>query len=122
MSTTKDVEDSLEHKIRQREAAATNGQQHPLELRPIRNPHARPAGVIPNTPLSVATISFLLGITFALGFLTFVVGGFQRFWWSTYQFGFYMAAWAFFHWGEFAVTAGWNLEKCSVDCELLAVL
>ena len=27
-----------------------------------------------------------------------------------------MASWAVFHWAEFAVTAGWNLEKCSVDC------
>jgi hypothetical protein len=31
-----------------------------------------------------------------------------------------MASWALFHWAEFAVTAGWNLEKCSVDCALTA--
>jgi len=33
--------------------------------------------------------------------------------------GFFGAAWAGFHWGEFAVTAGWNLDKCSVDSFLL---
>ncbi|KNZ81540.1 Protein-S-isoprenylcysteine O-methyltransferase [Termitomyces sp. J132] len=43
----------------------------------------------------------------------FVNGGFDRYWWSTAQLGFFIAAWAGFHWGEFAVTAGWNLEKCT---------
>jgi protein-S-isoprenylcysteine O-methyltransferase len=67
----------------------------------------------------VSSIAFFLGVIFALGALTFVVGGFGLWWWSTYQLGFFVAAWAGFHWGEFAVTAGWNLEKCSVDSFLL---
>jgi len=73
---------------------------------------------MPNTPLVVSTIAFFLGSIFALGALIFVVGGFGL-WWSTYQLGFFIAAWAGFHWGEFVVTAGWNLEKCSVDSFLL---
>ena len=111
---TPDVAESLEAKIRQR--AASNGD--PLELKPIPSlVNSRPVGVIPNTPLSVSTISFLLGAVFSLGLATFVNGGFSKYWWSTYRLGFYMTAWAFFHWGEFAVTAGWNREKCSVDCK-----
>lgn len=41
------------------------------------------------------------------------------YWWCTRQLGFFLAAWSAFHWGEFAVTAGWNREKCSVDSFLL---
>lgn len=88
---------------------------HPLRTIPVATqPHEN----IPNTPFAVATIAFLLGAVCSLGFLTFVVGGFPSYWWSTYQLGFFVAAWAVFHWAEFAVTAGWNLEKCSVDCTL----
>lgn len=86
-----------------------------LETVPALEAH-KPRGNIPNTPLAAATISFLLGVTFALGFLTFLVGGFDSFWWATYRLGFFVASWAGFHWGEFAVTAGWNRDKCSVDC------
>ncbi|KAF8621638.1 hypothetical protein AX15_007656 [Amanita polypyramis BW_CC] len=89
---------------------------HPLQTTPVT---ADPHGNIPNTPMAVATIAFLLGAIFALGALTFAVGGFTSTWWSTYQLGFFAAAWATFHWAEFAVTAGWNLEKCSVDSFLL---
>ncbi|PFH52820.1 hypothetical protein AMATHDRAFT_79510 [Amanita thiersii Skay4041] len=89
---------------------------HPLQTIPIA---IEPHGNIPNTPLSVVTIAFLLGIIFALGALTFLVGGFSATWWATYQLGFFVASWAAFHWAEFAVTAGWNLEKCSVDSFLL---
>lgn len=71
---------------------------------------------IPNTPLAASTVSFLLGAVFSLGAATFLFGGFS-YWWTTYQLGFFAAAWAAFHWAEFAVTAGWNIEKCSVDCE-----
>jgi len=53
-----------------------------------------------------------------LGVLTFLRGGFGS-WWNSYQLGFFVAAWSGFHWGEFAVTAGWNLEKCSIDSFLL---
>ncbi|KAI0921821.1 hypothetical protein AcW1_004305 [Taiwanofungus camphoratus] len=104
--------DSFEERLRQRTAAKT------LETTPL-DPSLKPRGAIPNTPLAASTISFLLGAAFALGFLTFTVGGFQNLWWSTYQLGFFVAAWAGFHWGEFAVTAGWNRDKCSVDSFLL---
>jgi protein-S-isoprenylcysteine O-methyltransferase len=104
-----DAPDSIEERLRQRETML----KHPLQLQPQAN---TPRGNIPNTPLAVSTIAFFLGVIFALGALTFVVGGFDS-WWSTYQLGFFVAAWAGFHWGEFVITAGWNLEKCSVDCE-----
>lgn len=115
MVNTKDVADGLEDRIRQHAAAA----ESPLELKPIRNLHARPSGRIPNTPMAVSVISALMGVVFALGGLIFFAGGFQRYWWATYQLGFYVASWAFFHWAEFAITAGWNREKCSVDCRHL---
>lgn len=88
--------------------------KHPLVTIPV---NIEPHGNIPNTPLAASTISFLLGSSFALGFSLFLQGGFPSPWWATYQLGFFVAAWSAFHWGEFAVTAGWNLEKCSVDCE-----
>lgn len=89
--------------------------RHPLQPPPPPNYNGR----IPNTPLFVSLIAFLLGGVFALGTLTFFVGGFAGTWWATAQLGFFTAAWAAFHWGEFAVTAGWNFEKCSVDCACL---
>jgi len=33
--------------------------------------------------------------------------------------GFFIASWAAFHWGEYAVAAGWNRNRCSVDSFLL---
>ncbi|KIY49320.1 ICMT-domain-containing protein [Fistulina hepatica ATCC 64428] len=72
-----------------------------------------PHGNIPNTPLSVSAIAFLLGGVFFLGLATVAL---NHFWW---RLGFFISAWSFFHWVEFAVTAGWNLEKCSVDSYLL---
>ncbi|VDB85438.1 unnamed protein product [Peniophora sp. CBMAI 1063] len=77
----------------------------------VKQPTAR----IPNTPLAASTVSFLLGSVFmsgAIGFLSSPA-------WMPYQLGFYLASWALFHWGEFAVTAGWNREKCSIDSFLL---
>ncbi|KAF7352692.1 Protein-S-isoprenylcysteine O-methyltransferase [Mycena venus] len=95
----------------------TNGPRHPL----VPPPPAKYTGRIPNTPLFASLIAFLLGAVFALGLVAFSAGatGFARPWWATYQLGFFFAAWAAFHWGEYAVTAGWNLEKCSVDSFLL---
>jgi protein-S-isoprenylcysteine O-methyltransferase len=87
---------------------------HPLETKPI---HHKPHGNIPNTPAAVSTISFILGTIFSFGFLLFVTNVFDGSWWTTPQLGFFISAWSAFHWGEFVVTAGWNLEKCSVDCE-----
>ncbi|KIK68043.1 hypothetical protein GYMLUDRAFT_191028 [Collybiopsis luxurians FD-317 M1] len=78
----------------------------------------RMSGNLPNTPFAAATISFVLGSTFCLGLLIFL-GAFSMFWWTNYQLGFFFAAWSAFHFGEFAVTAGWNLEKCSVESFLL---
>ncbi|QRW16417.1 isoprenylcysteine carboxyl methyltransferase [Rhizoctonia solani] len=91
---------------------------NPLETIPTQA-HQLPHNNIPNTPLSVATVSAALGIVFALGASLFVSGGVAGSWWATYQLGFFMAIWSFFHWAEFAVTAGWNREKLSVDSFLL---
>lgn len=105
--------DGFEQRLRQRAAAV---KADPLQTVPVQADH-QPRGFIPNTPLSVALISFLLGSLFAFGLLLFSTNGFGLFWWSTSQLGFFLAAWSAFHWGEFAVTAGWNREKCSVDCK-----
>ncbi|KAG8901476.1 hypothetical protein FRB99_005280 [Tulasnella sp. 403] len=91
---------------------------NPLETAPV--PAAlRPHGTLPNTPLTASLISFSLGIVFTLGALLFALGGIQGSSWATYQLGFFIAAWAAFHWGEFAVTAGWNRDKVSIDSFLL---
>ena len=84
-----------------------------LETNPITH---LPHGKIPNTPLASSTIAFLLGGLFAFGTYTFLFKISSASWWMTHQLGYFIAAWAFFHWAEFAVTAGWNYEKCSVDC------
>jgi len=83
-----------------------------LQLNPV-------GGHIPNTLLTISAISFSLGSIFALSTLLFCIGGYAKLWWATYQLGFFVAAWSVFHWGEFAVTAGWNTQKCSVDSFLL---
>ncbi|KAI0251276.1 ICMT-domain-containing protein [Lactifluus subvellereus] len=106
--------DAFEQRIRERELL----RNRPLETIPDPGA-AKPQGNIPNTPLAVSTISFLLASIFTLGFLTFLSGGFHSLWFATYQLGFFAASWSLFHWGEFAVTAGWNREKVSVDSFLL---
>lgn len=108
MATDEDVPNGLDKKLEQRQANS-----NPLNTIPSTS--AQPHGRIPNTPLAASTISFVLGSVFTIGLFTFLNGGFGHRW-LTYQLGFFMASWAAFHWGEFAVTAGWNLEKCSVDC------
>jgi len=60
-----------------------------------------------------------LGSIFTLGLLLLLLNGLDSHWWATYQFGFFLAAWSAFHWGEYAVTAGWNRPKLSVDSYLL---
>jgi len=106
--------DAFEERIRERERLRSR----PLET--IPDPTAsRPSGNLPNTPLAVSTISFLLGSIFSFGFSVFLCGGFSSFWFATYQLAFFVASWSAFHWGEFAVTAGWNREKVSVDSFLL---
>jgi hypothetical protein len=97
-------------------------------------------GRIPNTPLASATISFLLGSIFALAVRALLVniglsaaifdlvkagkvaGGTIAFNRPLVQLSFFITTWAVFHWGEFAVTAGWNRARASVDCECLAFL
>lgn len=107
------AEDRIDSAIQKRTA-------QPLET--IPDAHFAPHSKIPNTPLATSTLSFLLGSVFSLGAATFLAGGFQSLWWTTYQLGFFIAAWSAFHWGEFAVTAGWNRHKCSVDCKPLTPL
>ena len=86
---------------------------------------------IPNTLCAISVISFLLG-GLCIYSLSVVCHGLDSLlnpkrrtqidpWWATPQIAFFLAAWSFFHWAEFAVTAGWNLEKCSVDCKKLFV-
>jgi protein-S-isoprenylcysteine O-methyltransferase len=112
MSSEANDTDAIYQRIRQREQAI---KQPPQSLgTPSSQSHG---GNLPNTILAVATIAFLLGGVFCLGAFIFLTGGLQGSWWATPQLGFFIAAWAFFHWGEFAVTAGWNLEKCTVDCK-----
>jgi protein-S-isoprenylcysteine O-methyltransferase len=108
------LSDAFEQRIREREQIRSR----PLETVPAvtaKQPH----GTIPNTPLAVSTISFFLGSIFALGFSVFLSGGLSSFWFATYQLAFFVASWSAFHWGEFAVTAGWNRDKVSVDSFLL---
>jgi protein-S-isoprenylcysteine O-methyltransferase len=101
--------DLIEERLRQRQTV-----QNSLHL---KSEAADLRGSLPNTPFTVATIAFILGGVFTVSFLTFTFGGFNEYWWTTYQLAFFLAAWSFFHWAEFAVTAGWNLEKCNIDCE-----
>lgn len=114
MATDQDAPEGFDQKLKQRQTAPA---ANPLSTIP-KNAANLPHGRIPNTPLAASMISFILGSVFIMGFLTFLNGGFGQ-WWSTYQLGFFVASWAAFHWGEFAVTAGWNFDKCSVDCESL---
>ncbi|CAA7259864.1 unnamed protein product [Cyclocybe aegerita] len=115
MATDSDAQfDRLHERTRQR----ANMTQNPLETNPVSSANAH-RGTIPNTPLGSSTVAFLLGATFGIGLFATLVDEFSRPRWLTYQVSFYLASWAFFHWAEFAVTAGWNLEKCSVDSYLL---
>ena len=114
MQTTDDIPsfEGPEDVLRRRAAMVP---QSSLETTPIPSAY-KSDGYIPNTPLAASTISFLLGSLFAFG-ISLVVSGGYSYGWCTPQLGLFVASWAAFHWGEFAVTAGWNREKCSVDCE-----
>ena len=103
--------DAFDQRIHERERLRSR----PLET--IPDPTAsQPHGTLPNSPLAVSTISFILGSIFSLGISVFLCGGLSSFWFATYQLAFFVASWSAFHWGEFAVTAGWNRDKVSVDC------
>ena len=107
-----DVPNDFDQRLRQHQALQGNS----LNTIP-QNKADTPHGSIPNTPLAASAISFLLGVAFSPAFISFILGVLGFFACPYYQLGFFVAAWSAFHWGEFAVTAGWNLEKCSVDCD-----
>ncbi|KAI0347229.1 prenyl cysteine carboxyl methyltransferase Ste14 [Trametopsis cervina] len=118
MDTTNGIPDSEgpEDVLRRR---GTNAQpRSALETQPTVPVYRSPKALIPNTPLAAATISFLLGSLCITGLFIFSNQSLQ-YGVITNQLGFFIAAWSAFHWGEFAVTAGWNREKCSVDSFLL---
>lgn len=111
--------------------SSSNGPGRPMkafDLTPTVS-GTQPHGTIPNTVGAVSLISFLLGGLFFVSFSLFSSQcgevfldsrGLQTpgrsWWWTTPQLCFFLAAWSGFHWGEFIVTAGWNREKCTVDC------
>lgn len=114
MSTTNGVpaSEGPEDILRRR---GTPQQRSALETEPTAVVRSQ-SSTIPNTPLAASIISFSLGGLFIFGVLVVLNSGLQ-YGAVTWQLGFFLAAWAAFHWGEFAVTAGWNREKCSVDCK-----
>lgn len=120
MNSDPDAPKGFDERLSQRAKAkdSDNRLQYPLEMNDV-NPGSYYGGKLPNTPLVVSIISFLLGGVCLLGFSLFVTGGHAGLWWSTWQFGFFVQSWAFFHWAEFAVTAGWNRARCNVDSFLL---
>lgn len=109
MST--DEQDSLPRRIATHVAMSAQAAADPLNTAP-KSPTAFAHGSIPNTMLTVASIAFGLGIISALG-LTAALLTWPSSW---YQLSFMVAAWSTFHFLEFAVTAGWNRDKLSVDC------
>lgn len=80
-------------------------------------------GNIPNTPLTVSVISALLGgllfasLALAAQPLIRYLDG-DEWAWAQSQLGIYLAALGLFHLCEFWTTAGWNVQKLSVDGEL----
>jgi protein-S-isoprenylcysteine O-methyltransferase len=103
----------LDSRIQQRNQAI--GSLETIPTSPAHTPHED----IPNTPLAATCIAFTLGVLFALGLPACLLAGTShRSWWYTPSLAFFASAWAAFHWLEFAITAGWNREKCSVDCKL----
>jgi len=118
MSSDPDAPDGFDARLSQRAKVKDNRLQNPLEMNDVKAGQYY-GGKLANTPLVVSIISFLLGGVCLLGCSLFVTGGYSGFWWSTWQLGFFVQTWAFFHWAEFAVTAGWNRARCNVDSFLL---
>jgi protein-S-isoprenylcysteine O-methyltransferase len=87
----------------------------------------------PNTPFAASLTSFLLGGLFFLGIWSVInnsgiLKALVSWHWSvvtvnlpSVQLAFFLGAWAFFHWAEFAVTAGWNRDKCSTSCKFYSL-
>jgi len=114
MATNTDTDnDRLENEFQRRIQASRNV----LETIPVTNQHQ---GNIPNTPAASAAIAFCLGGLFSLSLYTAAVEPYNGLR-IPCQLGIYLAAWAFFHWAEFFVTASWNRSKCSVDCKSSSV-
>lgn len=88
----------------------------PLDTVPTKSP-LPPNERIPNTLVAVSLIAFLLGCAFNFSFSVFTMGllGFRSMEWV--QLGWYGMTISLFHLAEFVVTAGWNRDKCSVDCK-----
>lgn len=114
-------EDALEERLRRRAAMNQNGTpQSALEMEPVKFVARASHKNIPNTPLASSLVAFVLGSLFTTGSLLVIFNGYSAD--SvvlTRQLGFFIASWSIFHWLEFAVTAGWNREKCSIDSYLL---
>jgi hypothetical protein len=120
--------------------AETQSFEHVSSSQPQSQLETQPTGLdlhkgrIPNTPLASATISFLLGSIFALAVRALFVNlglsaalfdlvktgnvaGTIAFNNPLVQLSFFFATWSAFHWGEFAMTAGWNRARANVDCK-----
>ncbi|KAJ3550055.1 hypothetical protein NMY22_g652 [Coprinellus aureogranulatus] len=110
-------ENGIEERIKLREGMPPPAPNGSLETVPVKGTPTN--GNIPNTPLASSLIAFCLGSAFTLGSLLLIFGGYPGSTWLTSQLGAFIASWALFHYLEFAVTAGWNREKCSVDSYLL---
>ena len=90
-------------------------------------PHAAqysPKGSLPNTPLAVSAVSALLG---GLPISSLILAarplfsslGSDDWQWARPQLGVYVAALCLFHLLEFWTTAGWNVQKLSIDGEFM---
>ncbi|CAD6566429.1 MAG: hypothetical protein TREMPRED_002580 [Tremellales sp. Tagirdzhanova-0007] len=81
-------------------------------------------GSLPNTPLAVSAVSAILG---GLTIASFVLAarplllllGSDQWQWARPQLGVYVAALGLFHLLEFWTTAGWNVQKLTIDAFLL---
>lgn len=99
-----------------RTAAAHSGLHMP------KSGHYEAKESIPNTPFAASVISVALGAVAGIA----ATCAFQpvlrwlgevNWTWARPQLGIYLTAWATFHILEFWTTAGWNLQKLSVDGE-----
>ncbi|KAH7105668.1 ICMT-domain-containing protein [Auriculariales sp. MPI-PUGE-AT-0066] len=110
-----DEPDSFDRRVAAHAAmSAAKQASDALNITPA-SPANQPHGDIPNTMLVVVSIAFALGAIFATSVIAIAV----TYPGILYQLSFVAAAWSFFHFMEFAVTAGWNREKLSVDSFLL---
>lgn len=105
-SSNEDAPNGFDNRITER-----NDRVRILSLNNVKPDYVH-QGSLPNTPCTVSVISFVLGSGFAVSLATLAWSG--NTWWHL---SFFLASWCLFHWAEFAVTAGWNEEKCTVDCK-----